>query len=238
MKLVRNSVFIWVVFLLLTSTIAVGSSHSDFCDDEKSVSYCTEPIVLVTGFGPFDSHEINPSQLIAEALDGQEIYGAQIVGICLPVDFNDSVAVVIQTIEDINPVIVISIGLAARHRFINVEKLGINLKRDPYDKENGSRFYRINQNGPFFRQSSIPVRSIAQKLRRAGIPARQSWFAGTYICNALLYGVLSHITENELPIKAGFLHVPLLSSQDPRGMEFDTMLDATKIAIMESLQQL
>ena len=216
MKSVRNSVLIGVVFLLLTLTIAVGSSHSDFCDDEKSVPYCTEPIVLVTGFEPFDSYEINPSQLIAEALDGQEIYGMQIVGICLPVDFNDSVAVVIQTIEYINPVIVISIGLAARHRLI----------------------YRINPCNPFFRPSSIPVRSIAQKLRRAGIPARQSWFAGTYICNSLLYGVLSHITENELPIKAGFLHVPLLSSQDPRGMEFDTMLEATKIAIIESLQQL
>ena len=86
--------------------------------------------------------------------------------------------------------------------------------------------------------SSIPTRCIVRMIRKAGIPVRQSWFAGTYVCNALLYGVLDYIIDNDLNIKAGFIHVPLLSSQYPKGMELETMLEAVELAIQVSLQEM
>ena len=57
------------------------------------------PYVLLTGFEPFDIYEVNPSQLIVEALDGQIIADAQIVGVVLPVDFTFSVENVTQAIN-------------------------------------------------------------------------------------------------------------------------------------------
>jgi len=41
--------------------------------------------------------------------------------------------------------------------------------------------------------------------------------------------------ELNLSITVGFLHVPLLDSQNPSGMPLQMMVDAVKIAIQESL---
>lgn len=50
------------------------------------------------------------------------------------------------------------------------------------------------------------------------------------------YGVLHHIAKNNLSINAGFIHVSLLSSQNPeKGMELETMIEATEIAIRANL---
>ena len=148
----------------------------------------------------------------------------------LPVDFTESVEVAIQAIETYDPDIIISLGLAAPARWIRVEKIGLNLRRKYEDIR--FIFTRLNPNGPFIQLSSIPARCITKEIRKEGIPVRQSFHAGIYICNALLYGVLGYVAENDLPIKAGFIHVPLLSSQDPKkGMDLELMINATRIAI-------
>ena len=41
--------------------------------------------------------------------------------------------------------------------------------------------------------------------------------------------------ENNLPTKAGFIHVPLLTSQDPEGMDLEIMVEGVKSAIKTSL---
>lgn len=238
MKSVRCIFIAGIILLSPVIGIVSGAPFAGFADGEHTDTCFSGPVVLVTGFEPFDTHEINPSQIVAETLDGQEIDGANVIGIILPVDFNESVAVVTQAIEEHDPVIVISIGLNARARSIQVEKIGLNLKRVRSD--NGKRFVyrRIDPCGPFVRFSSLPTRCIARELRKAGIPARQSFFAGTYVCNALLYDILGYINTNELLVQAGFIHVPLLSFQDPRGMNLDTMVEAAELAITVSLQEL
>ncbi len=72
-------------------------------------------------------------------------------------------------------------------------------------------------NGPFLRITSLKTSEIARKIRDADIPAKQSFFAGSYICNALFYGVLGYAKEQNLNTSIGFIHVPLLDSQDPIG---------------------
>ena len=49
-------------------------------------------------------------------------------------------------------------------------------------------------------------------MRRAGVPADVSDAAGTFVCNHLLYGMLHHIATNDLPIRAGWIHLPHLPS--------------------------
>ena len=190
--------------------------------------------VLVTGFEPWDRFDVNHSYSIAETLDGQEIGGATIVGIELPVDFEDSVEVITQAIEDFDPVIVISIGINPNARLIAVERIGSNLKYDYLDEDARPDFN--DYNGPLFRFSTLPIRHIIREMRKAKIPVRQCFNAGTYVCNAVLYGTLGHIIENKLPVKTGFIHVPPVLSQDEeKGLELETMIDAVKIAIQVSL---
>lgn len=192
-------------------------------------------VVLVTGFEPFGSHSINPSQIIAETLNGSILNDAEIIGLVLPVDFNRSVENTIEAIEHYQPDLVISLGLDARSKVIKVEKLGVNLKRFPKDDGTWSFPQRININGPFLRIASLRTNDIARNIRQAQIPARQSFCAGLYVCNALLYGVSGYISDQNLTTVMGFIHIPLLETQDPKGMSLETMIDAVKIAIQVSL---
>jgi pyroglutamyl-peptidase len=196
----------------------------------------TDPkIVLVTGFEPFGMYPINPSQVIAETLNGSTLNDAEIIGIVLPVNFTTSVARAREAIEMYHPDLVISLGLNAKAKVIEVEKIGVNIKRYPKDDGSWSFPQRIDTQGPFLRITSLNTHDIARKIRDADIPAKQSFFAGSYICNALFYGLLGYTKDQNLTTSIGFIHVPLLDSQDPSGMSLDTMVDAVKIAIQESL---
>ncbi len=192
-------------------------------------------VVLVTGFEPFGVHAINPSQVIAETLNGTILSDAKIIGIVLPVDFNTSVERARAAIDQYHPDVILSLGLAARSRVVKVEKLAVNFKRYPRDDGTWSFPQRIDRNGPFFRVTTLNTGGIAREMRHAGIPARQSFFAGMYICNSLFYGLLGDISGNNMTASVGFIHVPLLDSQDPAGMSLENLVDAVKIAIQSCL---
>ncbi len=222
-----------VIFVFVFSSF--GSTASIAYIYSGKTQRIDSSIVLVTGFEPFDIYDINPSQLIAEELHGQIINGVEVVGIVLPVDFDKSVENVTQAIKDYEPVIVLSLGLSSRTRFIEVEKCGINLKKLPRNESPWILPRRIDPCGPFIRLSALDTREIVVEIRNADIPVKQSFFAGMYVCNAVLYKMLGYIDEHGLSTRAGFIHVPFLASQDPDGMEFEMMLEAVTIAIQTSL---
>lgn len=51
---------------------------------------------------------------------------------------------------------------------------------------------------------------MVKAMRNAGVPADISDTAATFGCNLLMYGVLHHIAANNLPIRAGWVHLPAL----------------------------
>lgn len=193
-------------------------------------------VVLVTGFEPFGNYTVNPSQLIAEALNGSTLNNAEIVGVVLPVDFNESVKITTDMMQHYHPDLVISLGLNALARGIEIEKIGINLKR--YQKDDGTWSFprRIDASGPFLRFSSLHTIDIVKKIREANISVQQSYFAGTYVCNTLFYQLLGYVSKQNNSRKVGFIHVPLLDSQDPGGMSLQIMISAVKIAIQTCLE--
>ena len=193
-------------------------------------------VVLVTGFEPFGNFAVNPSQLIAESLNGSILHEAEIVGVVLPVDFNESVKMTTDAIEHYHPNLVISLGLNARARVIEIEKIGVNLKRYPKDDGTWSLPRRIDVSGPFLRFSSIHSIDIVRKIRESNISVQESYFAGTYACNLLFYQLLGYTSEQNSSTKVGFIHIPLLDTQDQEGMPLQTMIDAVKIAIQTCLE--
>jgi pyroglutamyl-peptidase len=196
----------------------------------------TSSVVLVTGFERFGPYDINPSQLIAVALNGTQIGNVSIYGLVLPVDFNLSTAVICNAVSVLHPVLVVSVGLKARTHVITIERQGINLKRDPAAQGSEQRLHRISTQGPFIEASSLPIRKMVTALRTDGISSRQSWFAGTYVCNSVYYTTLKYVDQQGLDTPVLFVHVPLSSSQDPKGMNLDTMVKAIKIMIQIGVQ--
>lgn len=238
MKFARVAIAIGIVFLFIPSSLVYGNSFTCFNQPHDNTSNYKETTVLVTGFGPFDIYGVNPSQLIAETLNGKHINEAEVVGIVLPVDFEESVNATVQAIENYDPVLVISVGLSPKAHSIEVERIGINLKQMPCDEREWLFPHRVDSDGPFFRLSSIDTREVVLDLREMGIPAQQSFSTGMYIYNAVLYKTLGYIEDHDLSKKAGFIHVPLLISQDPNGMELETMIDAIEVSINSSLDEI
>jgi pyroglutamyl-peptidase len=193
-------------------------------------------VVLVTGFEPFGNVSVNPSGEVAEALDGMVVDGVLIVGIVLPVNFTSAVEMVNAAVDLYRPVLVVGTGLNARlSGCVAVEHWAVNVRRIPRSDENWTPVCRLDPGGPWVRPVSIPVRACVGGLRDVGVPVRSSFWAGTYVCNAVLYGVLGHVRAVGLDARVGFVHVPLLDSQDPDGLSLGVLESAVQCVIGCSL---
>jgi pyroglutamyl-peptidase len=231
MKYIKSIIISFIIILIIVSSNDYKNSFLCFNCQDSNITINDEEKILITGFGPFDIYDVNPSQLIAESLNGTYINEFKLNSIILPVDYTESVNFTINNIEKINPVLIISLGLSPKANLIEVEKIGVNLKQNDNDEKNWLFLQKIDQNGPFFRISSINTRKVVLYLREAGIPAHQSFSAGLYICNAVLYETLGYIENKNLPIKMCFIHVPFIKSQDSNGMDLDKMINAVQLAI-------
>jgi pyroglutamyl-peptidase len=167
--------------------------------------------VLLTGYEPFDDHETNPSQRVAERLDGAEIAGEPVVGAVLPVEFDRAGPELTDLIDGHDPAVVLGLGLAPGRAAISVERVGINVAdcvgvADNADAE--PRHEAIAPDGADAYFATVPVRAAVADLLDAGIPARLSNSAGTHCCNNLLYSARAHVAEAGLDASVGFVHLP------------------------------
>ena len=218
--------------LLACCVVAVCVLGAIVCCPVRS-ERAASPVVLVTGFEPFGNYSVNPSGLIAENLNGTMIGNVLVVGVVLPVNFTEAVEVVDAAIDEYRPVLVVSTGLNARWSCLSVEHWGVDLWRDV---QHGVRVpRRLDPHGAWVRPVSIPVGLCVAGLREAGIPVRSSWWAGMYVCNAVLYGELGHVQEEGLDVSVGFVHVPLLDSQDAGGLSLETEVSGVRLVIELSL---
>jgi pyroglutamyl-peptidase len=167
--------------------------------------------ILITGFEPFAGLDENPSADIAASLDGKEIAGRQIVGRLLPVDFARYHAALGALLKEFSPALYIGFGLASGEDMIRVERFGVNLADFDIPDNAGARHVgrKIETAGPDARASTLPCAEIRAALLEAGIPARLSNSAGSYLSNATLYSALGLCKE----IPCGFIHLPYASEQ-------------------------
>jgi pyroglutamyl-peptidase len=171
------------------------------------------PPILVTGFEPFAGLAYNPSAAIAETLNGRNVHGRAIVGRLLPVDFSRYAAALENLLREVEPEIYVGFGLAAGEDMIRIERFGVNLADFDIADNAGARHrgLAIEPDGPAARSSSLPCAEIRAALLEAGIPARLSNSAGSYLCNATLYSGLGLCAARRIP--CGFIHLPYASAQ-------------------------
>jgi len=163
-----------------------------------------------------------------------------VVGRVMPVDLHAMPGVLHELLETHRPGVVLSLGLAAGIPAIAVERVAINLAdlaETPDNAGLAASDVALVPGGPDALFATVPTRRIVAALRDSGIPAYLSYAAGTHLCNAALYHALYAARDRALPVRAGFLHVPLL----PQGavaqpglapsMDLATMRRAVEVAI-------
>jgi pyroglutamyl-peptidase len=118
-------------------------------------------------------------------------------------------------LRDVNPCIVISLGLWPGESLIRVERAALNVAdfEIPDNVGHVAADEPVLDNGAAAKLATVPVRAMVDALLDAGIPARISNTAGTFLCNACLYSFLSAAESTPERVACGFIHVPYLPSQ-------------------------
>jgi pyroglutamyl-peptidase len=174
----------------------------------------SERPALLTGFAPYGGRGRNPAADIANALDGCKIADVPVIGRLLPVALNEIAARAESLLDELQPRVVVSVGLWPGEAMVRIERVGLNLADFEIPDNHGkmARDESLSGNGPAAKFATLPVRKIEEAMLAAGIPSRISNSAGTFLCNACLYGFLS-AAEKKQGIRCGFLHVPYLPEQ-------------------------
>ena len=169
--------------------------------------------LLITGFEPFGGESINPSWEAVSALP-DEINGYVLQKLRIPVVFGEAADRVIEKAEEICPDVILCIGQAGGRDAITPELVAINLRYAsiPDNEGNQPKDEPIIDGGKDAYFSSLPMRKIAQAVNEKGISARLSYSAGAYVCNDLLYLLLTHFENSETQV--GFIHVPYSKEQN------------------------
>ena len=205
----------------------------------ESVQLVAEPVILVTGFEPFGSFTMNPSQDLAKALDGRRIGNCAIAGAVLPVHHLEASQHVSVLLQEMAPVAVVHLGLAEGRARLALERAALNVMDYRIADNVG---YRAEDEpcapeGPAAYFTSLPLPEILAALTVEGIPAYVSNTAGTYLCNQTLYRTLHEIARRELTTRAGFIHLPLLpamvalSKTEQPSMDLPLMLRGVETAL-------
>ncbi len=170
--------------------------------------------VLITGFDPFGDQPINPAYEAVKKLPAT-IAGAEIVKLEIPTVDQKGLAKVIEQIEIEQPDVVINVGQAGGRFNISPEKVAINFNNFRIKDNEGNQPLNqaISQTGETAYFTTLPVNKMVEEMQKAGIPSTVSYTAGTFVCNQVMYGVLEHVATNQLPIRAGFIHIPYMMEQ-------------------------
>ena len=188
--------------------------------------------ILLTGFEPWGSVPENPTREIVERIEYRGL-----VRLVLPVSYKRAAEMVRRAIREIRPDVVLSLGLAPGSPVIRVETVALNVAhaREPDADGYKPEFEKIDPEGPAAYFFTLPVKEVVNTLKEAGIPARPSFHAGTFICNLVSYVALREVDLLGLNSVVGFMHLPYSSEIVAKKLEKDVA--SLPMAILERAVQ-
>jgi len=212
--------------------------------------------ILVTGFEPYGGRGLNPAHEAMRALDHRSIGGCRVIGRPLPVSLSRLPGEIAALLDEHEPDAVISLGLWPGENAIRIERIGVNIADFEIPDNEGAVAVDdlLSGDGAAALSATLPLRAIEAAILAAGIPARLSSSAGTFLCNACLYSFLDAIARHGRRALCGFLHVPYVPEQvaglivaarrdrrielhqrgDLASMSLDVIVKAVEIAVAET----
>ena len=141
--------------------------------------------ILLTGFEPFGGSHINPSIEACRPYYGKTINGVKVKVVEIPLRYDEVKPVLIKAIRETSPATVICTGQTGTSA-IRLERVAINIvdARIPYNCGTQPKDRTIEQDGPVAYFSKLPLRNL-----------------------------MHYVSEENLDIPAGFIHVPSLPEQ-------------------------
>ena len=170
--------------------------------------------LLLTGFDTFGGEPIiHACEAVKRVSD--QVGDVEVVKLMVPTVFYKSIDTVAAAIEKEKPDAVLCIGQAGGRFDLNPERVAININdaRIPDNEGNQPLDGPVFADGETAYFATLPIKAMAEEIRKAGVPASVSNTAGTYVCNHLMYGVLYTLANKYPDVRGGFMHVPFITSQ-------------------------
>jgi pyroglutamyl-peptidase len=187
--------------------------------------------LLITGFDPFGGASINPAweavKLLPDTIGEYELHKLEI-----PTVYDLAGRTVLEKAQELSPDLILCIGQAGGRAAVTPERIGVNIRDARISDNAGNRPQGefVAPEGPAAYFSTIPARKIADAVKASGVPSKLSYSAGAYVCNDLLYTLLSHYRDTDTRIC--FIHIPYCKEQGKEpSMELPDIVRALEIAI-------
>ena len=191
--------------------------------------------MLLTGFDAFGGAAVNPSWLVAAALDKRRIAKHGVVAAQLPTVFGESLRELARLMKLHRPVLVICLGQAGGRSAISLERVAINVDDARIADNAGAQPIdnAVVEGSPAAYFTSLPIKAMVQALHKAGVAAEVSQTAGTFVCNHVFYGLMHRLATRRAfaCTRGGFIHLPLLPEQGTPSMPLEVMVRAVRSAI-------
>ena len=163
--------------------------------------------VLITGFEPFGSRNINMSWEVVRCLKGRPETDI----LRLPVRYDGASGEVVSRIAGGNYDLVVMVGeTSATPDSLRLERVALNLMDATMADNAGivADETPVCPGGSPAYFSRFPCKSIVRRLKAEGKKVKVSNTAGTFVCNCLYYNVMKYIEDKGLNTVALFVHVP------------------------------
>lgn len=172
--------------------------------------------ILVTGFDPFGGEQINPSWEAVKLLP-EQIGSWEICKLELPTAFSKAAELAISEAERLSVSAILCVGQAGGRDALTPEMVAINLRHASIPDNLGQqpKDEAVIPGAACAYFASLPVRKMEEAIQNAGLPARVSYSAGTFVCNDLFYTLRHYFDAAEVGVC--FFHVPYLPQQAKEG---------------------
>ncbi|MEO1009298.1 MAG: pyroglutamyl-peptidase I [Planctomycetota bacterium] len=197
------------------------------------------PTVLLTGFEPFGGSDDNPSLRAVERVAAEDFGGIDLRTGILPVTWAGAWPVLASLIEAHQPDLVVACGQSHRRKGVTVERFALNFAEGRIPDNDGAELpaSELVEGGPLAYASTLPVDVCVAAIQQLGVPAQGSHTAGAFTCNCVLYRTLHLASTEDRPLRAGFVHLPMLPGQlgDPEQPRLELEASARAVrAVLEA----
>ncbi|MEE8468972.1 MAG: hypothetical protein V3T22_10970 [Planctomycetota bacterium] len=172
----------------------------------------SSPLILITGFGPFERVTENASGALARELDGDP----GVVGVELPVSFRRSAAALDEALAGLEPgrpefLLTMGVQSGPTFRLERRARAALGTGRTDNDGETGDVVSGAMGGGAGDLATDLDLPVLAAELGGLGLgEVTVSEDAGGYLCERIYRHAL--VRADELGCPALFLHVPPLES--------------------------
>jgi pyroglutamyl-peptidase len=201
------------------------------------------PVVLLTGFDPFDGADVNPSWEAVSRLHGETPHGHRIEAVQLPTAFARGATALLDALDRHRPALTLCTGLASKRSALSLERVSVNLIDARIPDNDGAQPVDVPciAGAPEAYFTTLPVKAALRALEAAEIPAELSMTAGGFVCNHVFHVLLHALAGDPARPRGGFVHVPPLpgmplTSPQARAMPLEAMVDGIRLIVDVALR--